>query len=277
MSSLATALPPILLIDKPTGISSFDVIRILQLLFKAKKLGHARTLTFTSRSRAGAVDNTITVHLNDKLECYFEEILNRKPDTKKLVCGHAGTLDPAASGLMIIGVEAGTKLLTDYIKLDKEYVTEIALGESRTTGDLEGEILAEADVENVSEATVRQTLAHLTGSLRLPVSAYSAIKKDGVPMYTRARAAAKLGDLVADVPVRDMQVHQAELLDMYNASVQGVDRVIVKARFFVGSGTYIRSLGEELGRRLGYPATLASLRRTKVGEFRVEEAQSLTG
>lgn len=221
------SLPELLLIDKPTGISSFDVIRTLR----------------------------------------------RRTGVRKF--GHAGTLDPAASGLLLIGVEQGTKQLTQYIKLDKEYVAEVTLGESRTTGDLEGEVLEEAVVENLSEADVRVALAHMIGSLRLPVSAYSAIKKDGVPMYKRARAAAKIGDLVKDVPVRDMVVHEAELLDIYNRNVHGNDRVVVLVRFLVGSGTYIRSLGEELGQRLGYPATLASLRRTKVGEFRVEDALQL--
>jgi tRNA pseudouridine55 synthase len=221
-------LPELLLIDKPSGMSSFDVIRVL-------------------RKRTGV----------------------RK-------FGHAGTLDPAATGLLVIGVEAGTKQLNEYIKLDKEYVTEVALGESRTTGDLEGEIIEEVLVEQLAEQAVARALAEMVGTLRLPVSAYSAIKKDGVPMYKRAREAAKVGDLVKDVPVRDMVVHEAELLDIFNAPVQGVDRVIVKVRFFVGSGTYIRSLGEELGRRLGYPATLASLRRTRVGEFNVEDAQLLT-
>ena len=95
-------------------------------------------------------------------------------------------------------------------------------------------------------------------------------------MYKRARAAAKVGDFVKDVPVRDMQVYKVELLDMYNKQVQGNDRIVVKIRWLVGSGTYIRSLGEELGRRLGYPAALASLRRTQVGDFRVEDAKQLT-
>ncbi|MAZ29805.1 tRNA pseudouridine(55) synthase TruB [bacterium] len=219
--------PELLLIDKPTGITSFDVIREL-------------------RKRTGI---------------------------KKF--GHAGTLDPAATGLMLIGVEQGTKKLTEYIKLDKEYVAEVALGESRTTGDLEGEIVEEAATVTVSEEEVQAALADMTGSLRLPVSAYSAIKKDGVPMYKRARAAEKAGETVEDVPVRDMVVHEAELLGMYHKVVQGTERAVVKIRFTVGSGTYIRSLGEELGRRLGYPATLASLRRTKVGEFRVEDAHQL--
>ncbi len=214
--------PDILLIDKPEGITSFDVIRRL-------------------RKR------------------YSDEFGEKAPKM-----GHAGTLDPAASGLMIIGVGIGTKKLTDYIKLDKAYVAEIILGYSTTTGDKEGELLEEADVSDISESEVLRALQHMTGSLRLPVSAYSAIKKDGKPMYERAREAAKIGELVSDVPIRDMTVYENELLDLI---IYDKTKLKVQVRFLVGSGTYIRSLGEELGRRLGLPASLAALRRTQIGEF----------
>jgi len=222
------SLSELLLVDKPTGMTSFDVIREL-------------------RTRTGL---------------------------KKF--GHAGTLDPAASGLLLIGVGAGTKKLTDYIKLNKEYVTELALGERRDSGDLDGTIIETAVVDNLKEATARAELQKMTGSLRLPVSPYSAIKQDGVPMYKRARAAAKVGELIKTVPTRDMRVYEAEFLGLYQKAIAGVERPVVQARFLVGSGTYVRSLAEELGRRLGYPATVASLRRTKVGDFHVSQARKLT-
>ena len=136
---------------------------------------------------------------------------------------------------------------------------------------MEGEILEEMSITSVDEEQVGEILREMTGTLFLPVSAYSAIKKDGVPMYKRARKAEKTGDVVSDVPMRTMQVHEAELL---GTEVKG-DRVILTVRFLVGSGTYIRSLGEELGRRLGYPATLADLRRTKIGDFSIEMAKTL--
>ncbi len=91
-------------------------------------------------------------------------------------------------------------------------------------------------------------------------------------MYKRARQAAKLGEVISDVPWREMTVYEAELEDVYVKEVGGVKRMIVKVRFFVASGTYIRSLAEEFGREIGYPTCLYSLRRTKVGEFRVEDA-----
>ncbi len=222
------ALPPIIFIDKPTGITSFDVIRQLR----------------------------------------------RRTGIRKF--GHAGTLDPAASGLMVIGVEAGTKQLTEYIKLDKEYIAEILLGVRTTTSDMDGEVIATVDEVEVSEQAIKHALSALQGTHALPVSPYSAIKKDGQPFYKRARAAATVGELLHDVPVRNMRVYETELLDVTQQEVRGVGRIIIKARFFVGSGTYIRSLAEDLGKMLGYPAVLYSLRRTQVGKWHVEDAQQLT-
>jgi tRNA pseudouridine55 synthase len=215
--------PEILLVDKPKGITSFDVIRRLRRELGIKKMGHA------------------------------------------------GTLDPLATGLMIIGVQGGTKKLTEHIKLPKEYIAEVLIGERRSTGDMEGVVLEEKVVSNLEEPSVRKALSEMLGILTLPVSAYSAIKKDGVPMYKRARKAEAKGEMVEDVPVRDMEVKEAEL----NSLVCEGGRCVATIRFAVGSGTYIRSLAEELGKRLGYPATLQNLRRTKIGNFKIEDARKL--
>jgi tRNA pseudouridine55 synthase len=198
--------------------------------------------------------------------------LRRTLNVKKI--GHAGTLDPLASGLMILGVGKGTKKLTELIKLDKEYIAEIRIGERRTTGDLEGEVVEEKEVtEAVAdlETKISATLHDMTATLTLPVSAYSAIKVDGVAMYKRARKAEKTGEQVTEVPIRDMKVYETELLGLEMAS----GKVVATVRFVVGSGTYIRSLAEELGRRLDYPATLQNLRRTKVGKFDIKNALAL--
>jgi tRNA pseudouridine55 synthase len=219
----------ILLIDKPKGITSFDVIRRVRKQIGIKKIGHA------------------------------------------------GTLDPLATGLMILGVGAGTKQLTQLIKLDKEYIAEVLIGECRTTGDMEGEVVEAVDVVVLDPAQVLVAVASLVGTVTLPVSAYSAIKKDGVPMYKRARAAEKTGETVTDVPVRDMVVYEATVGNIEvvfkDTTLTAISRLLVTVTFSVGSGTYIRSLAEELGRRLGYPATLANLRRTKVGDFKIEDAK----
>jgi tRNA pseudouridine55 synthase len=218
-----TDVPELLLIDKPHGITSFDVIRRLRRILNIKKMGHA------------------------------------------------GTLDPLATGLMIIGVGPGTKKLTELVKLDKEYIAEIRIGERRSTGDMEGEIVESMKVEGLKPEAVERVLIEMIGTVTLPVSAYSAIKVDGVAMYKRARKAEKTGGVVTEVPMRDMKVYEAELLDF---EISG-DRAVATVRFAVGSGTYIRSLAEELGRRLQYPATLQNLRRTKVGEFDIKDAQRL--
>jgi tRNA pseudouridine55 synthase len=198
--------------------------------------------------------------------------LRRRTGVRKF--GHAGTLDPLATGLMLIGVEKGTKRLTELIGLDKEYIADIRVGERRSTGDLEGDIIAEKVYCNdVRREQVEAALAHMCTTLTLPVSAYSAIKKDGVPMYKRARKAAKEGNAIAqtDVPVRAMTVYETELLDF----VPQEDRLQLKVRFKVSSGTYIRSLAEALGEELGYPATLSDLRRTKIGSYNIEDARTL--
>ena len=213
----------LLLIDKPQGITSMDVIRQLR----------------------------------------------RKLNIRKI--GHAGTLDPLATGLMLLGIGPGTKKLTELIKLDKEYIAEVRIGERRSTGDLEGDILEEKIVENLNKKEVEKQLQEMIGTLRLPVSAYSAIKVGGVPMYKRARKAEKTGDIVTEVPVRDMEVKEVELLDFELTT----DRAVATVRFFVGSGTYIRSLAEELGKRLDYPATLQNLRRTKVGVYNIDDSITL--
>lgn len=221
----------ILLIDKPKGITSFDVIRRVRKQINIKKIGHA------------------------------------------------GTLDPLATGLMILGVGPGTKKLTELIKLDKDYVAEVLIGESRTTGDMEGEIVESVDIIELDPANILVAVAGLVGTITLPVSAYSAIKKDGVPMYKRARAAEKIGEIVTDVPVRDMLVQAATVANIEvvfsDTTMTTINRILVTVHFSVGSGTYIRSLAEELGRRLGYPATLANLRRTRVGQFKIEESQQI--
>jgi tRNA pseudouridine55 synthase len=200
--------------------------------------------------------------------------LRRQTGQKKF--GHGGTLDPLATGLMIIGLNKATKLLAGIIGLDKEYQAEILLGEKRATGDMEGEILAEAEyLGNLNETLINKSLQELCVGIVLPVSAYSAIKRDGVPMYKKARKAAQRGELVEDVPIRMMKVYSAKLFGKEEILMEGKKRLLLKVTFFVGSGTYIRSLAEELGNKLNYPATLYNLRRTKVGKYDIKDAQTI--
>ncbi|MDO8620162.1 MAG: tRNA pseudouridine(55) synthase TruB [bacterium] len=234
-----TPLPEnILLVDKPSGITSFDCIRILR-----KKLG-----------------------------------------VRKM--GHAGTLDPMATGLMIIGVGEGTKRLQEFLRLPKTYEAEILLGIRTDTGDITGKTLEEFSIPNskFSKKEIEEMLRGMVGKLPLPVPAYSAIKRGGEALYKKARR----GEVV-DTPIKPMEITAVEFLGLFDGHslekgnpevkldprIREDDKRGVRVRFDVTSGTYIRSLAEELGRRLGVPATLAGLRRTRIGEFRIEEAEVL--
>ena len=201
--------------------------------------------------------------IRDLRHLYTEQIGRPAPKM-----GHAGTLDPLASGLLLVGVGPGTKRLKDYVGLNKEYLAYVLLGEERTTGDLEGDIIRQKEVGPVNAAEAAAVLSSLIGIQRLAVPAYSAVKRGGVPLYKRARAAAKSGATIK-TPPRDMEIYQSKLLAPPQKQGKGV---LLKVRFLVSSGTYIRSLAVEVGRRLGYPATLAGLRRLKVGEFSVTDA-----
>lgn len=209
----------ILLIDKPLGISSFDVIRRLRNELGEKKIGHA------------------------------------------------GTLDPLATGLMIIGTGAGTKLLHQYQELSKIYEAEICIGEKTTTSDKEGEVLERCAVESVPKETLEEILTNMEGVHRLPVSIYSAMKKGGEEFYKKARRGEH-----PTPPVRDMEIVETTLIEICE---KRDTNVYIKVHFSVGSGTYIRSLAEEIGRQLGLPARLENLRRTQVGDFRVEDAKKI--
>ncbi len=181
--------------------------------------------------------------------------------------GHAGTLDPLATGLMVLGVGEGTKKLTEFLKLSKVYDAEILLGIKTDTGDLEGKVLEEKAVGSMQDAEIQAALTGMVGNLHLPVPIYSAIKQNGKRLYELARKGKKL-----QPPTRTMQITKAEYRGM-KKNEEG--KVLVQVTFSVGSGTYIRSLAEELGRRLGLPATLANLRRTRIGDFKIEDSQLL--
>jgi len=209
----------ILLIDKPKGITSFDVIRQLR----------------------------------------------RKLNIKKM--GHSGTLDPAATGLMIIGINKGTKKLNDFIKLDKVYQTEVLLGIKTDSGDLEGKTLKEKEIiEEIKEQDIQKVLDDITGEIELYVPIYSAIKRGGEALYKKARRGEKV-----EPPKKMMNIYWIKLLKYYQEDKKYILSIEIK----VSSGTYIRSIAEEIGERLGYPAVVKELRRTKIGEFDIKDAEVL--
>jgi len=189
--------------------------------------------------------------------------LRRKYNIRKM--GHAGTLDPFATGLMLIGIEEGTKELNKLLKLDKEYEATVLLGVQTDTGDYTGKKLVESNASFVKRESIEKAVESLVGEHTFVVPKYSAIKQGGVRLYELARSGVDFAP-----PEKMMTVHSAKLNDILLEK----DKQYVSVTFHVASGTYIRTLGEELGKLLGVPATLTALRRTKIGEWSVADAES---
>lgn len=180
--------------------------------------------------------------------------------------GHAGTLDPLATGLLVVGLNEGTKKLTEYLKLPKTYLADVLIGERRTTGDMEGEIIEEAQVPELTEHKVRNALGAMLMEHSLPVPMYSAVKQEGEPLYKKARRGEEV-----EVPTRSMVVTGVRFLGLSQAE----GKAVISMEIDVESGVYIRSLAEELGRILGYPSTLKELRRLKIGQFDIKDAKKI--
>lgn len=203
----------LLLIDKPLGITSFDVIRALR----------------------------------------------RQTGVRKI--GHAGTLDPLASGLMLMLFGSACKQAERFTKLDKRYVAQITLGANSSTGDGEGEKIPVSEaVPTLTE--VEAGLVALTGDIMQTPSMYSAIKINGKEAYKRARA----GETVV-MPSRQVTIYENVLIKY--------DYPVIELSSKVSSGTYIRTLAEDLGKMLGTGAYLSGLVRTKVGEYALNQAVKL--
>jgi len=213
--SMAGASPTgVLLVDKPGGMTSHDVV--------------ART--------------------------------RRVLGTRKV--GHAGTLDPMATGLLVLGAGSATRLLTYLVGLDKEYTATIRLGAASSTDDAEGELGPQADTGAVTDGRIADGVAALTGPISQRPSTVSAIKVGGKRAYALARA----GESV-QLAERPVTVHEFEI-----AGIRRTDHLDVDVRVVCSSGTYIRALARDLGEALGVGGHLTALRRTRVGPFAVADA-----
>ncbi|WP_433216471.1 tRNA pseudouridine(55) synthase TruB [Dactylosporangium sp. CS-047395] len=180
--------------------------------------------------------------------------------------GHGGTLDPMATGVLIIGVEKATRLLTYVIGSTKEYAATIRLGEATITDDAEGEVVARTDASTVEDAEIETALAPLRGDILQVPSSVSAIKVNGVRSYHRVRQ----GEEVA-LAARPVTVSRLDVLAVRRAGAH-VDLDVDVA---CSSGTYIRALARDLGGALGVGGHLTALRRTAVGAFTLAEAATL--
>ena len=212
----------ILLVDKPQGITSHDVV--------------SRT-----RKLAG---------------------------TRKI--GHAGTLDPMATGLLVLGMNSSTRLLTFVVGLGKEYSATVRLGQSSDTDDAEGTLGEPSDATAVDDARIAAAVAALTGDISQVPSSFSAIKVDGRRAYALARA----GEDV-ELKARAVTIHAFEVLDTRRGTGESGGFVDLDVRVECSSGTYIRALARDLGDALGVGGHLTALRRSKVGPFDVADASTL--
>lgn len=189
-------------------------------------------------------------------------VLSQRLGVKKVKVGHTGTLDPFATGLLILLVGKGTKRSNDFLKLDKEYIADIRLGEVSTTGDPEGEITKSYSGEPVSEDLIKKVVQSFVGEIMQKVPAFSAVKINGKRAYELARKGMEV-----ETPTRKVHIYNIEILDCSWPTL--------RVRTEVSSGTYIRTLGEDIGAKLGTGAYLTSLRRTKIADYRVEDAMTL--
>ena len=226
------AAPGLLLVDKPGGITSHDVV---------------------ARAR-------------------------RALGTRKI--GHAGTLDPMATGLLVLGVEGATRLLTFIVGLDKTYEATIRLGVATDTDDAEGQVVSVTDASSLDSAAITAGIAALTGRISQIPSTYSAIKVDGRRAYDLARAGEEV-----QLKAREVTVSRFEVLaerrpsggsaaDPEAAAARSSEPGVVDLDVVVdcSSGTYIRSLARDLGAALGVGGHLTALRRTRIGPFDVTGA-----
>lgn len=263
----------ILLVDKPAGMSSFAVVARVR-----RKLSEAAGVVEV-KGKDGAV----------------------RQKRKKVKVGHTGTLDPFATGLLILLVGKGTKRAGEFLKLDKEYVTTIRLGMVSTTGDIEGQIMPfssnlrsglatpvftgslplssrqrpakflKSELNDANDSTsvvdtipsreeVGEAVARFVGEVEQRVPAYSAVKINGQRAYKLAREGKEV-----EMPVRKVRIYEIEILRYEWPELE--------IRCKVSSGTYIRALGEDIGKALGVGGYLTALRRTQVGKYRVEDAK----
>jgi tRNA pseudouridine55 synthase len=180
--------------------------------------------------------------------------------------GHAGTLDPMATGVLVLGVEKATRLLHHLVLADKAYTATIRLGQATTTDDAEGEVVGNAPAADLDEQAVRAAMVPLTGDITQVPSAVSAIKVEGRRAYDRVRAGERV-----ELGARAVSVQRFAAV-AFRPHLRLLD---VDVEVECSSGTYVRALARDLGAALGVGGHLTALRRTRVGPFTLEQARTL--
>jgi tRNA pseudouridine55 synthase len=210
--------PGLVIVDKPAGMTSHDVVGRCRRLFGTRKVGHA------------------------------------------------GTLDPMATGVLVIGIERATKILGLLTATDKSYAATIRLGQTTSTDDAEGEVLQTVSAVEVIDAQIAGAVAALRGEIQQVPSSVSAIKVDGQRAYKLAREGQ-----VVELAARPVRIDRFDVL-----AVRRIDDFVdVDVEVDCSSGTYIRALARDVGAGLGVGGHLTALRRTKVGRYGLDEARTL--
>ena len=181
---------------------------------------------------------------------------------KKVKVGHTGTLDPFATGLLILMSGKMTKKCQEFLKLDKVYEATIRLGTTSTTGDPEGEITEEKVAKTPTLEEVEAAVGRFKGEIEQTLPQFSAVKINGQRAYKLARKGRAV-----EMPTRKIMIYSIEILDYAFP--------VLKIRCHVSSGTYVRTLGEDIGKILGTRAYLTALRRLKIGNYDVKDAKTL--
>ena len=206
-----------ILVDKPTGWTSFDIVNKLRFA------------------------------------------LRRLTGVKRFKVGHAGTLDPMATGLLLLCTGKWTKRLSEFQGLDKEYLAELKLGATTPSRDAETAEEQLIETDHVTDQDIRAALQHFVGPQDQIPPMYSAIKVDGVPLYKRARKG------------QDVEVKPRKVI-IQNIVLESIELPFVTITVSCGKGTYIRSLAHDIGQQIGVGAYLTKLRRTTIGNFNLEKA-----
>ncbi|WRH26419.1 tRNA pseudouridine(55) synthase TruB [Arthrobacter sp. JZ12] len=192
--------------------------------------------------------------------------LRRIAGTRKV--GHAGTLDPMATGVLVVGVNRATRLLTYIVGTSKTYTATIRLGQSTVTDDAEGEVTSQTSAADVTAEAIGAAVGRFIGPIEQVPSSVSAIKVNGERAYARVRSGEEVALAARPVTVHSFEIHDVRRIG--DGAVQDVD-VTVRC----SSGTYIRALARDLGAALGVGGHLTVLRRTEVGPYALDQASSL--
>lgn len=181
-------------------------------------------------------------------------------NTKKV--GHAGTLDPLATGVLPVLVGKGTKLSKYLMEHDKTYIATVTLGEKKSTGDLEGETIETKEVKNITQNLIEQTLSTFLGKQKQLPPMYSAIKKDGKKLYEYAREGIEVERNPREIEIKDIKLLAYE-------------KNTITFEVSCSKGTYIRTLCEDIAQRLGTVGYMSDLKRTRVNQFKIEDSVDL--